>query len=346
MQINKRKIGNGSPVYIIAEMSANHGQDFKQAEELVREAAKAGADALKLQTYTADTLTLNSDREPFQIKGTLWEGKTLYELYQEAYTPWDWQPRLKALAEKLGMACFSSPFDESSVEFLETMDVPAYKIASFELVDLPLIERCAQTGKPLIISTGMATEEEIRDAVDCARGSGCKDLALLKCSSAYPSPPEAMNLKTIPALAEKFDVVAGLSDHTHGISAPLAAVALGAKIIEKHICLSRNELGPDTAFSLEPAEFKEMVEAVRFTEKALGNVSMGPSEAEVPSRAFRRSLFVCQDVQAGDIVSSENVRSVRPADGLAPKHYLEVLGRKFRSNHSLGQPLQWDMLKE
>lgn len=313
----RKEIGPGMPVYVIAEVSANHNQDFDQALEIIKAARDAGCDAVKLQTYAADTLTLNSRDAVFRIsKGSLWEDRFLYELYQEAFTPWDWQPRLKEFANHLGLHCFSTPFDFSSVDFRESIGVPAYKIASFELVDLPLMRRCASTGKPLIISTGMATLAEIEEAVSAARGSGARDVVLLRTSSAYPAPPETMNLVTIPQLAATFRAPVGLSDHALGTAVPAAAVAIGACAIEKHITLSRSEPGPDSAFSLEPEEFKEMVKAIRTVERAVGSVSYGPSDAERPNLRLRRSLLATARIAAGEVLTDRNVRSVRPAAGL------------------------------
>jgi N-acetylneuraminate synthase len=345
MRIADRRIGCRFPAYIIAELSANHHQDFEQAVELVSAAKKAGADAVKLQTYTPDTITIRSNRPEFRIGGgTLWDGRSLHELYGEAYTPWDWQPRLKQLADDIGIHLFSTPFDPTAVEFLEQMDVPAYKIASFEVVDLPLIERIVRTGKPIIMSTGMATLEEISDAVTVARSRGCSDLALLKCTSAYPAPPEEMNLRAIPYLAEMFGVPAGLSDHTLGIAVPVAAATLGASIIEKHFTLSRDVPGPDSAFSLEPHEFKTMVDAVRVAEKALGEVHFGLTARESASRVFRRSLYVVQAMTAGEVFAEENVRSIRPANGLAPKYLRRVLGRRAARDIPAGTPCDWEMI--
>jgi pseudaminic acid synthase len=292
MEINGRSVAPGAAVYIIAEMSANHGQSFEQAVKILEAAQQAGADAVKLQTYTPDTLTIDCDNEYFRINGTIWEGKNLYDLYGEAYTPWDWQPKLKEIADGLGLDLFSSPFDPTAVDFLLQMGVPAYKVASFEIVDLPLLRKIAKTGKPIIMSTGMGTLAEIEEAVRTIRVSGGTQLALLKCTSAYPALPDEMNLRTIPHLAQAFDLPVGLSDHTLGIAVPVAAVTLGACIVEKHFTLSRAAGGPDSAFSLEPHEFKMMVEAIRITEKALGTVHYGVSEAEAKSRVFRRSLFV------------------------------------------------------
>jgi pseudaminic acid synthase len=345
VSINNRTIDSGQPVYIIAELSANHNHDFDQAVKLVHAAKEAGADAVKLQTYTPDTLTIDCENEYFRIgKGTIWEGKNLYQLYREAYTPWEWQPKLKAIANDLGMDLFSTPFDFTAVDFLEDMGVPAYKIASFELVDLPLIKRVAQTGKPIIMSTGMATLAEIDEAVQTAREAGATQIALLKCTSAYPAPPDEMNLRTIPHMAEAFGVPVGLSDHTLGIAVPVAAVALGACIIEKHFTLSRNIPGPDSAFSLEPHELKAMVEAVRTAEKAIGRVSYDVTDREKASRVFRRSLFVVKDMKAGDTFTAENLRSIRPGYGLPPKYYDIVLGKKVTRSIKRGTPMSWDLV--
>lgn len=344
-RLGNRQVGPGWPVYIVAEMSANHNQDFDQAVQLIKAAKEAGADAVKLQTYTPDTLTINSDREQFRLGDeTLWRGKTLYQLYSETYMPWEWQPKLKAIANDLGLDLFSTAFDPSAVDFLEEMGVPAHKVASFEIVDIPLIEHMARTGKPLIISTGMATLAEIEEAVQAARRAGATQIALLKCNSAYPAPAEEMNLRTIPHLAEAFHVPVGLSDHTLGIAVPVAAVALGACIIEKHFTLSRSIPGPDSAFSLEPAELKAMVEAIRLAEKALGEVHYGVSEREAKSRVFRRSLFVVKDMKAGEVFTKENVRSIRPSHGLPPKFLGEVLGRHAAHDIKRGTPLEWGMI--
>jgi len=343
MTIAGRRIGCGAPVYVIAELSANHNQNFEQAVRIVHAAKAAGADAVKLQTYTADTITLRSDKECFRIAGgTLWDGRTLHDLYQEAFTPWEWQPKLKQVADELGLHLFSSAFDDSAVDFLEQMNVTAHKVASFELVDVGLIQKMARTGKPLIMSTGMATEEEIAEAVQTARQAGATQIALLKCTSAYPAPSEEANLLTIPELARRFDCPAGLSDHTMGIAVAVAAVALGARIIEKHLCLSRADGGPDSAFSLEPEEFKAMVDAVRTAEKALGSPQFAAGKREANSLRFRRSLFVVEDVKQGDLFTKQNVRSIRPADGLHPRHLGEVLGQRAACNIERGTPLSWD----
>jgi pseudaminic acid synthase len=344
IKIGKRTIGPGNPVYIVAELSANHHQSFDKAVQLIRAAKDAGADAAKLQTYTADTITIACDRPEFHIQGTLWDGRTLHDLYAEAYTPWDWQPKLKQIANDIGLDLFSSPFDVTAVDFLESMNVPAYKLASFELVDIPLIQKMAATGKPLIISTGMATVEEIEEALHAAHRAGATQIALLKCTSSYPSPPEEMNLRTIPELSRRFAVPCGLSDHSMTVAVPVAAVALGACIIEKHFTLSRSEPGPDSAFSLEPQEFKEMVDAVRTAQKALGDVHFGVSAREAPSRIFRRSLYVVEDVKQGQLFTAANVRSIRPAYGLHTRHLPEVLGQKAACDVARGTPLTWDVV--
>ena len=342
IEINGRWLGPGHSTYIVAELSANHNQDYDQAVRLVHAAKEAGADAIKLQTYTPDTLTIDCDNKYFRIgKGTVWEGRTLYDLYAEAYTPWEWQPRLKEFANSLGLDLFSTPFDSTAVDFLEEMGVPVYKVASFEIVDIPLIEKMARTGKPLIISTGMATLGEIEEAVQAARNAGTTQIALLKCTSAYPAPPEEMNLRTIPHLAEAFGVPVGLSDHTLGIAVPVAAIALTACIIEKHFTLSRDIANPDSVFSLEPQEFKAMVEAVRTAEKALGMIHYGVSEREVGSRVFRRSLFIVRDMKAGEMFTAENVRSIRPSHGLHTRYLNEVIGRHASQDIKRGTPLSW-----
>jgi len=343
--IGQRRISAGSSTYIIAEISANHNQDFNQAVQLIKYAKDAGADAIKLQTYTPDTMTINCDNEYFRIgKGTIWEGKNLYELYKEAYTPWEWQPKLKKVANDLGLDLFSTPFDHTSVDFLEKMNVPAYKIASFELVDIPLIQRVAKTGKPIIISTGMATLGEIDEAVREARDAGCRELALLKCTSAYPADPAEMNLRTILHMADAFCVPVGLSDHTLGIAVPVTAVSLGACIVEKHFTISRKIPGPDNAFSLEPDEFKAMTDAIRTAEKAMGKVSYAVTEKEAASRIFHRSIFVVKDIKAGKVLTKLNMRCIRPGNGLAPKYYESLLGRTVKHDVKKGTPMTWEML--
>jgi pseudaminic acid synthase len=345
VRIGNRTIGQGYPVYIVAELSANHRQDFDEAIKLVHLAKEAGADAVKLQTYTADTLTFRSDRECFRIGGgTLWDGRTLYDLYAEAHTPWEWQPKLKELANSIGLDLFSSPFDPTAVEFLQRMDVPAYKVASPEIVDIPLIRTMARTGKPLIVATGMATLDEIEEAVTTARQAGASDIILLKCTSAYPAPPEEMNLLTIPNLAQRLGVPVGLSDHSMGIAVPVAAVILGACMVEKHLTRSRTLGGPDGAFSLEPQEFREMVDAIRTAEKALGTVRYGVSDLEARSRPFRRSLFVVVDIKAGEEFTSRNVRSIRPGHGLHTRYLEEVIGHTATRDITPGTPLSWDLV--
>ena len=333
-------------VFIIAELSANHNQNYDVALQTVKAAKDVGADAIKLQTYTADTITINSDKEYFQIKqDTIWDGTTLYELYKEAFTPWEWQPKLKKYAEELGLICFSSPFDKTSVDFLEKTDVPAYKIASFEITDIPLIEYTASKGKPIIISTGIATLKDIEEAVNACRRVGNNDISLLKCTSSYPAPVEEANLLTIPNLKETFNVTVGLSDHTMGYSVALAAVALGAKIVEKHFILDRKIGGPDASFSMEPKEFKEMVDSIREVEKALGKVNYSLTPKVEKSRVFARSLFIVKNVEGGEIISEENVRSIRPGYGLHPKYLNQILGKKFNNNNEKGTPLDWSLFE-
>lgn len=346
IQIGRRLIGDNHPVFIIAELSANHLQDFDLAVRTIKTMKEAGADAVKLQTYTPDTITLDSDNEYFQIKqGTIWDGKTLYQLYQEAYTPWEWQPELKKLAEDLGLICFSSPFDKTAVDFLEQMNVPAYKVASFEITDIALIEYIASKGKPIIISTGIASLADIEEAINACKRMGNDQIALLKCTSEYPAPLEDVNLRTIPDMIERFGTVVGLSDHTLGISVPIAAVALGAKIIEKHFILDRKLGGPDSAFSLEPEEFRTMVKSVRESEKALGNVSYELTEKIKKSREFSRSLFVVKDVNLGEIFTEINIKSIRPGFGLPPKHLREILGKKAIEDIKRGTPLDWSLVE-
>lgn len=330
--------------YVIAEISANHNGSLDAALEMVRIARQCGADAVKIQTYTADTLTLDCDNEYFRIGGgTLWDGMTLYRLYQQAYTPWEWHEAIFAEARRVGIDCFSSPFDETAVDFLEQFDPPCYKIASFELVHDPLLKKVGATGRPVILSTGMATLGEIAHAVEVLRSAGCRDLALLKCTSSYPAPPEEANLARIAHMAETFQCEAGLSDHTLGIAVPVAAVALGAAIIEKHFCRSRNEPGPDSAFSLEPDEFRTMVEAIRIAEKAVGAVTYERTEKEKSGLAFRRSLFFIRDMQPGEIVDLDSVKVVRPGQGLAPVHLESILGRPLRRSVTRGTPVSWDV---
>ncbi len=341
--IDERLVGNGHPVYIIAEISANHGGSFETAREMIHAARDAGADAVKLQTYTADTMTLDSDAAPFVInQGTIWDGRTLHDLYQEAHTPWEWQPKLKKWADELGISLFSTPFDASATDFLEGMDVGAHKIASFEITDIPLIEYVAGKGRPVIISTGIAEEADIREALAACRRAGNDDIALLKCTSSYPAPLDQMNLSMIPDLAARFGVVSGLSDHSLGIEAPVIAAALGARIIEKHFILDRSAGGPDATFSLEVNEFAAMVEAVRNVEKALGTVSYTLPESAQRARELSRSLFIARDIPPGGELTARNIRSVRPGFGLAPKHLPEVMGRHARRHLTAGSPLRWE----
>lgn len=347
IKISSKYVGADCPVYIIAEVSANHNQKFDQAIKIIHAAKESGADAIKLQTYTADTITINCNNEYFKIgKGSIWEGRNLYELYTEACTPWEWQPKLKAIANDLGMDLFSTPFDTTAVDFLDEMDVPAYKVASFELVDLPLLSYIAKKKKPIIMSTGMATLAEIDEAVRAIRDVGGSDLILLKCTSAYPALPEEMNLKTIAHLSSAFDVPSGLSDHTLGITVPVLSVAFGACIIEKHLTMSMSVHGPDSAFSMEPQEFKAMVDAVRTAERAIGEVKYSVTENEIASRVFRRSLFIVKDIKKGEVLTGENVRSIRPGHGLSPKLMSVVIGKCAVRDIERGTPLNWDMLIE
>lgn len=341
----KRFIGAGKPCYIIAEMSANHNNDLERAEQIVRAAADSGADAIKLQTYTADTMTIPCKSELFTIKGTIWDGATLHQLYEEASIPWEWQPRLMALANELGLDCFSTPFDDTSVDFLEDMGVTCYKVASFELVDIPLLKKIASTGKPVIMSTGMASLAEIDEAVAVLRSYGAGGLCLLKCTSAYPALPEDANLKTIPHMAQAFNCTAGLSDHTMGSAVPVAAVSLGAAVIEKHFTLSRADGGPDGSFSMEPEEFGNMVNDIRVVEAALGTVQYQLTEKQSASKVFRRSLFVVKDVKEGDVFTAENVRSIRPSYGMHTRYYDEVLGRRASRDIASGTPLSFELVK-
>jgi pseudaminic acid synthase len=345
IEINQRTIGTGHPAYIIAELSANHNGSLEKARETIHAMKEAGADAIKLQTYTADTLTIQCDRAEFRIgANSLWSGRTLYDLYQEAHTPWDWHESLFGLAAQLGMDCFSTPFDHTAIEFLETLNPPVYKIASFELVDLQLIRQIASKGRPVIMSTGMGSLSEISTAVDIIRAADVP-LVLLKCTSAYPSPPESMNLRTIPHMSQAFNVPVGLSDHTLGVAVPAVAVSLGACVIEKHATLSRKDPGPDSEFSLEPHEFAAMVDAVRTAEKALGRVQYELTEKEVASTVFRRSLYVVQPISAGEMFTSKNVRSIRPGYGLPPSQYETVLGRCAKVAIEYGTPLSWDLIQ-
>ena len=344
LAIAGRAIGRGHPPYVVAEMSGNHNGDLGRAKELIHAAKESGADAVKLQTYTADTITLDSDRREFRIEGGLWHGETLYQLYERAHTPWAWQEELFAYARRLGITIFSSPFDDTAVDFLQRLDAPAYKIASFELIDPNLIARAAATGRPLIMSTGMADLGEIADAVEAARGAGATDLILLHCVSGYPTPAGEANLRTIPNLADTFGLPVGLSDHTLGVAVSVAAVSLGAVFIEKHFTLRRADGGPDAAFSLEPHELKDLVDGCRDAWSAMGRVNYDRTESERGNAQFRRSLFVVRDVAAGEMFTAANVRSIRPGYGLPPKHLNAVLGRRARRAIERGTPLDWAMV--
>ncbi|WP_438818014.1 pseudaminic acid synthase [Thermolongibacillus altinsuensis] len=341
-----RKIGPNHPPFIIAEMSGNHNQSLERALEIVEAAAKAGAHALKIQTYTADTMTLNLDNKDFKIEDpeSLWKGNTLYQLYQQAYTPWEWHKPIFDRARELGMIPFSTPFDETAVDFLEELDVPMYKIASFENNDIPLIKKVASTGKPMIISTGMATLAELDETVRVAREAGCKDLVLLKCTSTYPATPEDSNILTIPHMKELFDCQVGLSDHTMGIGVAVASVALGATVIEKHFTLSRADGGVDSAFSMEPDEMRALVIETERAWQALGEVQYGPTEKEKASLKFRRSIYVAKDIKAGEKFTKENIRVIRPGYGLAPKYYEQLLGKQAKTDIKAGTPLTLDLV--
>ncbi|WP_404284852.1 pseudaminic acid synthase [Exiguobacterium aurantiacum] len=333
-------------IFIIAELSANHGSDIEVAKQTIKAAKEAGADAIKIQTYTPDTITIDSHKEYFQLtQGTIWDGRTLYDLYKEAYTPWEWHKELMDYAKKLGIICFSSPFDPTAVDLLESLNVPVYKIASFEITDLPLIEYVASKQKPIIISTGIATMQEIEDAVAVCRRVGNEQVILLKCTSAYPAKIEDANLLTMQNMKETFGVEVGLSDHTLGITAPVVSVALGATVIEKHFILDKQIGGPDASFSLEPHEFKAMVDAVREAELSLGRVDYRLTEKKIKSREFARSLFVVKDIQAGEIFTTEHVRSIRPGHGLAPKHINSIIGKVARINIERGTPMSWDLIR-
>ena len=345
IEINGRRIGPGYPTYIIAEMSANHNQDFNQAVKIIEAAKQAGADAIKLQTATPDTITLDSDRPEFIVDGgSLWAGQTLYRLYQQTYTPWEWQPKLMEIAATMGLDCFSSPFSFEAVDFLNELAVPAFKVASFELVDIPLIEHIARNGKPIIMSTGLAFLSEVDEALRAARAAGADQVALLKCNSAYPAPPEEMNLRTIPHLMNSYHLPVGLSDHTMQSAVAVAAVSLGACIIEKHLTLSRAVPGPDSAFSMEPHEFKEMVENIRTVEKALGQVNYDPTPKELVNRNFRRSLFIVRDVKKGERFTPSNVRSIRPGHGLPPKYLPDILAARAACEIEAGTPVRWELI--
>ena len=346
IEIGGRRIGEGESVFVVAELSANHLQDLDLALKTIEAIKESGADAVKLQTYTPDTITLNVKNEHFMIKeGTLWDGQYLYDLYKKAYTPWEWHEKLFNFARELGLVCFSSPFDKTAVDFLEELGTPAYKVASFEIVDIPLIEYIASKGKPIIISTGIATLSDIEEAINACKRVGNEQIILLKCVSEYPTPYEDANLRTIPNMRETFGVLVGLSDHTLGIAVPIASVALGAVMVEKHFILDRSLVGPDSAFSLEPEEFKAMVSAIRQVEKALGKVSYELTERQKAMRKFSRSLFVAKDMKAGEVFTEENVRSVRPGVGLHPKYLRDILGKRARFDIKAGTPLSWELVE-
>jgi len=340
MIINNREIGNHRVPYIIAELSANHNGDIQRAFDSILAAKEAGADAIKIQTYTADTMTIDCDREDFQIKGGLWDGYNLYELYKEAQTPYEWHKPLFDYAKEIGITIFSSPFDETAVDLLEELDAPAYKIASFEMTDLPLVEYVAKTGKPMIISTGMANLEEIEATVETARSSGCQDLLLLHCVSAYPAPIDQINLRTISELSARFSVLSGLSDHTMGTAVATTSVALGACLIEKHFTLSRADKGPDSKFSLEPDELKQLCQDTKIAWQSLGSSGHERSPSEQGNVRFRRSIYAVQDIQKGERFTTENVRRIRPGFGLDPKHWYQVLSSKASADIARGTPIQ------
>lgn len=342
--IGNRTIGPGYPTYFIAELSCNHNGSLDKALEIVRLAHRAGADAVKTQTYTGDTITLKSNKDCFKLKNTKWDDReTLWDLFNEAHTPWEWNRSIKELTEELGMDFFSSPFDETAVDHLEELGVNAYKVASMEIVDIPLLRKIASTGKPVIVSTGMASLSEIDEAVKNLKEYGAGGITLLKCTSAYPAKPEDANLATIKNLSDTFNVVAGLSDHTLGIAVPVTASALGAKIIEKHFIVNRNEGGPDSSFSLEPQEFKEMIDTIRISEKAIGNIHYGGVRGEV--RIFRRSLFIVKDIKKGDkLIEGENIRSIRPGNGLHTRHMWHFIGKKVSKDIESGTPVTWDII--
>ncbi|UAM97200.1 pseudaminic acid synthase [Polaribacter litorisediminis] len=346
MKIGSIEIHKNSPIFIIAELSANHNGSLTTAIETVRAAKRAGADCIKLQTYTADTMTIASDKDDFIVKGTIWENQNLHELYQKAYTPWEWQEELMQVAKEEGLVCFSSPFDASSVEFLENLKVPAYKIASFEITDIPLIELVASKGKPVIMSTGIAEKEDIALALEACKRMGNNNIALLKCTSSYPAPIEEANLCMIKDLADRYGVISGLSDHTMGSTVPVVAAALGAKIIEKHFILDRSIGGPDASFSMNEEEFTAMVKAVREAESAIGVVDYTLTAKQRHGRDFCRSLYVVEDIKVGEIITEKNMRSIRPGFGMHPKYYQEILGKKVQVDIERGTPLSFNMLAD
>lgn len=343
--IGQKRIAEDAPAFIVAELSANHNQDFNRAVEIIHAAKEAGADAIKLQTYTADTITIDCDDECFQInEGTIWDGTTLYKLYQEAYTPWEWQPKLLEIANSLGMECFSSPFDLTSVDFLEEMKVPAYKIASYEINDIPMIRKIARLHKPMIFATGIAYPEDIERALAVCKEEGNEDVILLKCVSSYPTPYEAVNLRVIPTLANTYDCLAGISDHTMGSIVSAGAIPLGAKMVEKHLTLRRADGGPDSAFSMEPEEFAKMVQEIRILEKALGSSEYVLTDTQKLEHEGSRSLFVVKDIKQGELLTPENIRSIRPGNGLHTMYYEEVLGKRAKHDLKKGTPLAWELI--
>ena len=345
--IADRRVGPGHPTFVIAELSANHNHDLSRALASIDAAAEAGVDAVKFQTYTADTITINSDAEPFQVKGgTLWDGRTLYELYSEAHTPWEWHDELFSRARERGLVAFSTPFDPTAVDLLESLEVPVYKVASLEIVDTPLVSLIASKGKPVIISTGIATDMEIQEAIDACHSVGNQQIILLHCTSGYPTPPNELNMRTLPDMRDRFGTSVGLSDHTMSNTASIIGVSFGAVVIEKHFTLDRSAGGPDSSFSLEPKELAALVAAIRETEQALGSVTYELAPSARVSRSHSRSLFVVEDVSAGDTVTEQNVRSVRPADGLRPARFVDVVGRRFRADTVRGTPLTLDLLED
>lgn len=343
--IGKRTLSADSPVFIVAELSANHNQDYNRAVEIIHAAAQAGADAVKLQTYTPDTLTIDCHEDCFVNKGGLWDGLTEYELYQKAYTPWEWQPKLMEEAAKLGLECFSSPFDFTSIDFLESLHVPAYKIASYEINDIPLIRKAARLHKPMIFATGIAYLEDIERALSVCAEEGNQDVILLKCVSAYPTPYEDVNLNVIPTLAKTYDCLTGISDHTLGTIVSAGAVPLGIRMVEKHLTLRRSDGGPDSAFSMEPEEFAQMVQEIRILEKALGSPEYHLTDKQIEQRQGSRSLFVVKDIAEGEVLTSENIRSIRPGIGLHTMYYEEVLGKHAKHYLKKGTPLAWDLIR-
>lgn len=342
-----RKISEGQPCFVIAEMSGNHNQDINRALKIIDAIAEAGADAVKLQTYTADTITIDCNKEYFQVRvNDAWKGQTLYDLYKKAYTPWEWQPKLKEYAEKKRLVLFSTPFDNTAVDFLEKMNVELYKVASFEVVDIPLLERIGKTKKPVIMSRGMASEEELQLAIKTLKDNGCPEVAVLHCVSSYPAKAEEMNLATISDIKKRFNVIAGLSDHTLGQEIAIASVAMGANIIEKHVSISRSDGGPDAGFSLEPNELKELIKNIRIVESAIGAPSYDVGKKESENVFFRKSLFVVENVKKGEEFTENNVRPIRPGHGLAPKYYYEVIGKKAMVDINRGEPLNWEMIEK